>query len=51
MTSAEKSIRRALRVGHTLKKHYSLFGGEIFKMLQTHFAASAAFAKQTNPEK
>ncbi len=35
-------------VGHTLKKHYALFGDDIFKMLQTHFATSAAFSKPTN---
>lgn len=34
-------------VGHALKKHYSLFGDNIFRMLQTHFAASAAFPKPT----
>lgn len=32
-------------VRHALKKHYTLFGDEIFQMLQTHFAASETFSK------
>ena len=32
-------------VGHALKKHYTLFEDDIFKMLQSHFATSASFSK------
>ena len=30
-------------VGHALKKHYTLFGNDIFQMLQKHFAASESW--------
>ena len=33
-------------VGHALKRHFELFGDEIFRMLGEKFAASEAFAEQ-----
>jgi len=38
-------------VGHTLKRHYGLFGEDIFKMLQSHFVKSAAFSNQARQGK
>jgi hypothetical protein len=37
-------------VGHTLKRHFELFGDDIFQMLGRKFAASTAFAEQAGTQ-